>query len=51
MGFLLAKEKNDLRIDLKYVRSRHALLKALTRPFLGFVINPKYEGRLKIVSF
>ncbi len=25
----------------KYVRSRHALLKALTRPFLGFVINPK----------
>ena len=25
----------------KYVRSRHALLKALTRPFLGFVVNPK----------
>jgi len=27
----------------KYVRSRHALLKALTRPFLGFVLNPKYR--------
>ena len=27
----------------KYVRSKHALLKALTRPFLGFVINPKYR--------
>ena len=25
----------------EYVRSRHALLKALTRPFLGFVLNPK----------
>ena len=26
---------------VKYVRSRHASLKALTRPFLGFVLNPK----------
>ena len=30
-----------LIIIKKYVRSRHALLKALTRPFLGFVLNPK----------
>ena len=28
-------------VKYKYVRSRHALLKALTRPFLGFVLNPK----------
>mgnify|MGYP003423487287 len=27
--------------EIKYVRSRHASLKALTRPFLGFVLNPK----------
>ena len=25
----------------KNVRSRHDLLKTLTRPFLGFVLNPK----------
>ena len=30
----------------KYVRSRHALLKALTRPFLGFVLNPKSKMSL-----
>ena len=28
-----------LRKKQKYVRSRHALLKALTRPFLGFVLT------------
>ena len=35
---------------IKYVRSRHALLKALTRPFLGFVINPKFKNQF-IVTF
>ena len=34
---------DNYSIPREYVRSRHALLKALTRPFLGFVINPKYE--------
>ena len=32
---------NSEKESQKYVRSRHALLKALTRPFLGFVITPK----------
>ena len=32
----------------KYVRSRHASLKALTRPFLGFVLNPKSKTTPKL---
>ena len=35
----------------KYVRSRHALLKALTRPFLGVVLTPKYWAIRRIASF
>ena len=32
----------------KYVRSRHALLKALTRPFLGVVLTPKSKSFYQI---
>ena len=39
--FSLENSENSEKESQKYVRSRHALLKALTRPFLGFVINPK----------
>jgi len=28
------------KVQGQYVRSRHALLKALTRPFLGVVLTP-----------
>ena len=37
-----SSEKSEKSVS-KYVRSRHASLKALTRPFLGFVLNPKSE--------
>ena len=36
-----------MKTERKYVRSRHALLKALTRPFLGFVLNPKSKSAKK----
>ena len=39
--FFLENSETSEEESQKYVRSRHALLKALTRPFLGFVINPK----------
>ena len=43
--------KNKNVKENKYVRSRHASLKALTRPFLGFVLNPKYKDpRVKPVD-
>ena len=36
-------------LNLKYDRSRHASLKALTRPFSGVVLTPEYE-RVKALS-
>ena len=39
--FFLENSETSEEESQKYVRSRHALLKALTRPFLGFVVNPK----------
>ena len=44
---LYTRDINSLSSKIEfdeYVRSRHALLKALTRPFLGFVLNPKSKG-------
>ena len=34
---------DNYSIPKEYVRSRDTSFKPLTRPFLGFVINPKYE--------
>ena len=39
--------KDNRYIDeCQYVWSRHTAFEALTQPFLGFVLNPKYEKKL-----